>query len=109
MTGTQLLLTVVLVALTTLCTRVAPFLLFPEGRRVPRFVAWLGGQLPRAVMVMLVVYCLKDVSFASPASWLPALAGVVSTVLAHLWRRQMILSIVCGTGVYMVLLRLLGA
>lgn len=60
-------------------------------------------------MAMLVVYCLKDVSFQTEGGWLPAVLGVAVTVLLHIWKRQMILSISGGTLCYMLLIRLLGA
>lgn len=107
MTTAQLAVTVLLVALVTMATRFAPFLLFPAGRQVPAFVKWLGQQLPRAVMAMLIIYCLKDVSFGTAGAWVPALAGVAATAALHGWKRQMILSIAGGTAVYMALIRLL--
>jgi branched-subunit amino acid transport protein AzlD len=107
MTTVQIGVTVALVALTTAAIRFAPFLLFPNGKKVPDFVQWLGKQLPRAVMAMLVIYCLKDVSFSQTADWIPALVGVAVTAAVHVWKKQMILSISAGTIIYMVLLRLL--
>ena len=107
MTTVQIGVTVALVALTTAAIRFAPFLLFPNGKKVPDFVQWLGKQLPRAVMAMLVIYCLKDVSFLQAADWIPALVGVAVTAAVHVWKKQMILSISAGTIIYMVLLRLL--
>ena len=109
MTAEQRLITVLLVALVTMGTRFAAFLLFPAGREAPAFVRWLGRQLPRAVMAMLVIYCLKDVSFGAAGAWVPALAGVVATAALHGWKRQMILSIAGGTAVYMALIRLMPA
>lgn len=108
MTGTQLLLTVVIVAAVTALTRFMPFWLFPAGREAPAFVTWLGRRLPQAVMVMLLVYCLKDVSLAEAPYGLPALIGVAVTAGLHLWRRQMMLSIAGGTAMYMLLLRLMA-
>ena len=107
MTTVQIGVTVALVALTTAAIRFAPFLLFPNGKKVPDFVQWLGKQLPRAVMAMLVIYCLKDVSYSQAADWIPALVGVAVTAAVHVWKKQMILSISAGTIIYMVLLRLL--
>lgn len=109
MTDMQLFLTVMLCALTTAAVRFAPFILFPGGKNAPRFITWLGGYLPRAVMAMILVYCLKDVHFAGAAGWIPAFAGVAVTAVLHVWRRQMSLSIIGGTTVYMLLIRLLGA
>ena len=109
MTGTQMLWTILISALITILLRALPFFLFPGGKQPPRFVTWLGGQLPRAVMAMLVVYCLKGVSFAtgSAADWLPALAACVVTAGLHVWKKQIALSICGGTAVYMLLIRLI--
>lgn len=107
MTSMQAFVTVLIAAVVTMATRAIPFLLFPAGKKAPAFVTWLSGQLPRAVMAMLMIYCLKDMSFSSTVGWIPALAGVVVTALLHLWKRQMMLSIAGGTALYMVLIRLL--
>lgn len=108
MTTTQALLTVLICAAVTLATRALPFVLFPGGRQAPAFVTWLSRQLPRAVMAMLLVYCLKDVTFSSAAGWLPTLAAVAFTAALHLWKRQMMLSIAGGTALYMLLIRLIA-
>ena len=108
MTVPQLLVTVAIVAAVTALTRFLPFWLFPAGRRAPAFVVWLGERLPRAVMAMLLIYCLKDISLAEAPYGLPALLGVAVTVGLHLWRRQMMLSIAGGTAVYMALMRLMA-
>ena len=109
MTDLQVFLTVMIAALVTLMTRLIAFLLFPAEKKAPAFITWLGKQLPRAVMMMLVIYCLKDVHFASADGYIPAIVGVVVTAVLHSWKRQMIISIAGGTVVYMVLLRVLGA
>lgn len=109
MTDMQVFLTVMIAALVTLMTRLIAFLLFPDGKKAPAFITWLGKQLPRAVMMMLVIYCLKDAHFASADGYIPAIVGVVVTAALHLWKRQMIISIAGGTAVYMVLLRAVGA
>ena len=107
MTTAQKLITIGIAVAVTIFTRALPFLIFSGERKPPAFVTWLGRQLPRAVMAMLVVYCLKDVSFAGAPDWVPALAGIAVTALLHVWKKQMILSIFGGTAVYMLLLRLL--
>ena len=56
---------------------------------------------------MLVVYCLKDVSVFEGSHGLPELVGIAVTVVLHLWKRQMLLSIAGGTVVYMVMVQLL--
>lgn len=66
----------------------------------------LGAYLPPAIMAILVIYRLKDSSFASLGGWLPQAVGVALTAALHLWRRNTLLSIGVGTAVYMLLLRL---
>ena len=50
------------VAAGTQITRWLPFWLFPENKEPPRIVTYLGRVLPAAMMGLLVVYCLKDVT-----------------------------------------------
>ena len=105
MSDLYVFLTIMIVAALTLAIRVLPFAVFSGERKPPAFITWLGGQLPRAVMVMLVVYCLKDLSFGAAASWLPAIAGVASAAALHIWKKQTLLSVGGATLVYMLLLR----
>ena len=63
-------------------------------------------MLPLALFAMLVVYCLKDVSWLSGSHGVPELIGIAVTAGLHLWRRQMLLSIAGGTICYMVLVQL---
>lgn len=108
MTTAELLMTVGLVALTTVAIRALPFWLFPAGKKPPAFVAYLGGPRPVAVRAMLVAYRLKSVPLAWVAAYVPALASCVLVVLLHRWQHKMALSIAGGTAAYMVLIRLLG-
>ena len=107
MTDMELFLTVGIAALVTAGLRFIPFLLFSGKKTPPEFITWLGGQLPRAVMAMLVIYCLKDIHFASAANCVPALMGVAVTAALHVWKRQMMISIAGGTAVYMLLIRVI--
>ena len=61
----QILLTILAVTLGTMLTRFLPFLLFPNSSKTPKFIRYLGKVLPYAVMGMLVVYCLRNVSFTT--------------------------------------------
>jgi branched-subunit amino acid transport protein AzlD len=107
MTITQQVITIALCVLGTMATRFLPFLIFSEKRQTPAFIQYIGKYLPSAVFGMLVVYCLKDVSFVSGTHGVPELIAIVVTVLLHKWKRQMLLSIAGGTACYMLLLHLL--
>lgn len=100
------LLLIATMAAVTAALRYLPFILLGDRRSTPPFLTYLGRVLPYAAMGMLVVYCLKDVEPALPASVLPAALGVAVTAGLQLWRRQTILSIIGGTAVYMLLVQL---
>lgn len=95
-----------IVALITVFTRAAAFLLFPEGRRTPRFVTYLGKVLPYTMIGLLVVYCLKGVDVLRYPYGLPELIGVAAVAGLHLWKKDTFLSIGAGTVLYMLLVQL---
>ena len=104
MTQTQMILTVLAVALGTLLTRFLPFLIFPEGKTPPALITRLGNVLPGAVIGLLVVYCLKD-GFSGTYHGVPELISLVPVILLHKWRRNTLLSIAAGTVLYMFLVQ----
>ena len=104
MSEKQIAVSIAVMALVTASIRFLPFLLFSE-KRTPAWITRLGGTLPFAVMGMLVVYCLKDVSFASPAGFLPAAVSMAAVAAVHLWKRNTLLSILAGTLLYMALVQ----
>ena len=105
MTLPQQLITIALCILGTQLTRFLPFLIFSEHRKTPPFVQYLGKVLPGAIFAMLVVYCLKNVSFKAYSYGLPELIGIAATAGLHLWKRNILISIAGGTAVYMLLIR----
>ncbi len=107
MTLTQAVITVAAVVLGTMTTRFLPFILFPEGRKTPAYIQYLGKVLPFAVIGLLVVYCLKDVSFLIAPFGIPELLGIAVTAALHLWKRNMLISIAGGTVIYMVLIQVI--
>lgn len=106
LTGTQTLIIILSVALGTIITRFTPFLLFPEGKQPPKFISYLGGVLPAAMMGLLVVYCLRGISLASAPHGVPELISVAVVVLLHLWKNNVLLSIGGATAIYMFLVQL---
>lgn len=102
--NTYVILAVAIMALVTAAIRFAPFVLF-AGRKTPKVVTYLGSVLPYAVMGMLVVYCLKGVTFSSPGGWLPQLISVAVVVISYLIKRNTLISIVGGTLCYMLLVQ----
>ncbi len=96
---------IVLVAVTTLATRAIPFILFPEGKEIPKAVQYLGKVLPPAVIGMLVVYCFKSMDITSAPFGIPEIIAGVVVALLHVWKRNNLLSIGVGTVLYMALVQ----
>ncbi|MDO5344290.1 MAG: AzlD domain-containing protein [Lachnospiraceae bacterium] len=104
MTAAQSILTILAVVLGTMLTRFLPFLIFPEGKTPPPFITYLGKVLPCAVIGLLVVYCLKDAVFTS-LHGLPELLAIICVVILQKWKKNMLLSMVAGTVIYMILVQ----
>ena len=105
MTIWQGAITIVTVVLGTMCTRFLPFLVFGGKKEVPGYITYLSGVLPYAIMGMLVVYCLKNVSFFAGSHGIPEIAASAVVVGLHVWKRNTLLSIAAGTVLYMFLIQ----
>ena len=99
-------LLIVVAVLVTAATRFIPFLIFGEKRKTPPIIEYLGTVLPCAIMGMLVIYCLKDISFVRNPYGLPELISCIVVAALHIWKRNSLLSIGGGTVCYMLLVQL---
>lgn len=106
MTDLHAVSTIAVVALVTAGLRFLPFLIFGENKTTPPLIAYLGQVLPFAIMGMLVIYCLKDVSFLNGSFGIPELMGCAAVALLHIRKRNTLLSIGAGTVCYMLLVQL---
>ena len=95
------ILIILAVALTTFATRVTPFLVFPKGKEIPETIQYLG----KAVIGMLVVYCLKSTPVREAPHGVPELIAVATVAALHVWKRNNLLSIGAGTVLYMFLIQ----
>lgn len=96
---------ILVIALVTAALRFAPFVIFNGDRSVPKFITYLGRVLPYSIMAMLVVYCLKGISFVKAPFGIPEVISVVLVAGLHVWKRNTLFSIICGTVCYMVLIQ----
>lgn len=97
------LLLIAVMSVVTILLRFLPFLLI--SKNTPKAVLYLGEVLPRAIMAMLVVYCLKNVSLVSAPYGIPEAVCVLLVVILHKWKHNTLLSILTGTVCYMVLVQ----
>ena len=105
MTLTQQIITVGMVVLGTMLTRFLPFIIFPPGRQLPKFVSYLGKALTPAAIGMLLVHCLRDTTILTGSHGIPELIAIAAIIGVHLWKRQILLSIPVGTVLYMLLVQ----
>ena len=98
-------LIIIVAGAVTLLLRFLPFLIFNGKRETPPYIIYLGKVLPYAIMGMLVIYCLRGISFTAAANFLPELIACAMVVLAHVWKRNTLLSIISGTVCYMLLVQ----
>ena len=106
MTDLHTWFTVAVIALVTALIRFLPFAVWSGNRKTPKIIERLGKVLPNAVMGMLVIYCLKSVSFASISGFLPELIACLVVGVSYVWKRNTLISIVCGTVCYMLLVQM---
>jgi len=100
----HMLVTIAIVAIATFATRALPFICF-GSRDPPAMLSTIEKNLPPMILLLLVIFCLKDVQWLSAPYGIPELftIGVVSGL--HFWKRNAMLSIFTGTVLYMVLVQ----
>ena len=95
---------IAVMAMVTMLLRFLPFIIFTKN--TPEYISYLGRVLPAALIGMLVIYCLKDVSIVAAPHGLPELIAALAVVGLQVWKRNSLLSILAGTVVYMLLVHL---
>lgn len=96
---------VAIMAAITFASRLLPFVLFSRGKEPAGWVVYLGRYLPPAMIALLVVYCVKDITFTTIGGWLPYLIAGVAVVLLQWKTRNDLVSIFTGTVLYMILVQ----
>ncbi len=97
---------IVTAGIITLGLRAFPFLVFRGERQMPQKLKELGDVLPAAIMAVLIIYCLKDVSTDFLGTGLWQVIAALVTAVSYKWKHSTFLSIVLGTACYMILIRL---
>jgi len=99
-------LIVVVATVITALLRMLPFFIFGGDKETPQYITYLGKVLPYAIMGMLVVFCLKEVSVISYPFGIPELISCMLVAVLHIWKENTLFSIVSGTVCYMLLVQL---
>lgn len=96
------LIATLIAALVIFTTRLFPFALFSKGEP-PSILRFIEKYIPPMIMAILLIYCLKDVDFATRPFGLPQLIALLVTVVSYLWKGNSMVSIFGGTIVFMLL------
>ncbi len=91
-------------SITTILLRFLPFLVFKK--ETPPYISYLGKVLPPAIIGMLVIYCLKDVTPTASPYGIPELIAAACVVILQVWKRNSLISILTGTVIYMILVQM---
>lgn len=105
LTPFQTFIIICMVTIGTMITRFLPFLIIKGTKSNNSYIGYLSRVLPYSAIGLLVVYCLKDTSFKSPANWLPETISIALITALHYWKENTLLSIGAGTVLYMVLVQ----
>jgi branched-subunit amino acid transport protein AzlD len=86
----------------TWALRALPFAALAPLRSSP-LVACLNASMPVGVMVILTVYTLRAFTPHVPGTAWPTALALALTVALHLWRHNVMLSILGGTAFHVAL------
>lgn len=103
MSATYVISGIAVAMLITFASRVIPF---PLQAKLANsvFLRQFSRWMPLGAMVILFVYACQTIPFTGGYQrWLPYLVALVGTIIMHSWRRNVLLSIVVGTGMCVAL------
>ena len=106
MTSTYIFIAIIISAIVTLFTRALPFIFFRSKRNVAPAVSFIAKTLPVAVITILIIYSVSDISFSSINGWVKEVLGILFVIIIHLLKRNTLLSVLGGTLFYMFLIHL---
>ena len=98
---------IAVMAVVVIVLRSLPFCFFSGRQKVPPVLLYLGKVLTAGAIAMLVVYSMYgNLDYpGSQCSRLPsALAASAVTVVLHWFLKNPLISIICGTAAYMILI-----
>lgn len=106
--NTMYLIAILAVAgIVTVLLRAVPFALLAPIRE-SRLIKWLGRRMAVGIMAILSVYTMMDVAWSDLQATVPTLVALVVTVGLHLWKHNLMISILNGTVVCIALSAVVG-
>jgi len=107
----EALLLVVAMGAVILFCRVFPFLFFGRGGssspRTKIFLGFIEMTVPPVAMAVLAFNAMGSSFLGNSRDGILVLVASTFTALVHLWKRNALISIISGTALYMILLKLI--
>lgn len=100
--GNRILLLVIIMAFITFFTRALPFILL-KYKKIPDILLYLEINIPPIIMLLLVLYCIKDINLIKVPYGLPEIISIIVVILLHIWKKNILISIFGGTLLYIAL------
>lgn len=104
----QAFLASIAMALVILFCRALPFLFF-SGKTTPKFLSFVETYMPALAMAVLALAPYASLRWSEAPHGIPEVVAGIVVLSLHLWKRNPLLSILGGTGLYMVLSKMIGA
>ena len=98
--------TIGIIAVMTWITRGLPYVIFSK-KSPPHVISYLSTVLPASIMVILVIFCLRNTQFSVYPYGAAEFFSVFLVVAIQLWRKNLIISVFVGTVCYMLLIRIM--
>ena len=104
MDSSYIIFGIVIASILTYITRIIPFVFFrkKEPSAIIRYIEW---NMPVMIMVILVFYALKDVSWGDYPYGIAEMVGIVIAGTLHVKYKNALLSIFVATATYMFLIQ----
>ena len=94
---------VLVAAAVTFVLRVLPFGL-KKALAGSEILDALSHWIPLGAVALLAIYAISRIDFSSTHTAVPYLAGFVVTALVHLWKKNMVYSMIAGTATCVILI-----
>lgn len=108
MSGNVMIYSIIIIALIAVLTyaaRLFPYVIFGRGNKIPDMVIFLGEVLPPAVMVLLIVYCIRNISVFVFPYGIPEFSAILLTVILYITVKNNLIAMISGTVLYMILVQ----
>lgn len=102
MNNAYILAAIFVSAAATFALRALPFVLMKYVRRYQRLFAFLSAVMPAGIMAILSLYCLASLHWGNLAQAAVSFAACSVLIILEHYRRQPVLSICVGLGIYVL-------